>query len=177
MIIRQAVITDAEKLRELSISTFCNAYEKFNTETDMKMYVEKNFSPENIHLELSDPVNVFFVVEENKELMAYLKLALFPKENNVNAEKPIEILRFYTSVGHAGKGIGKLLFDHCVSFATERGYDKIQLGVWQKNEGAIAVYKKWNFKITGSVKFIFGTDVQDDFIMEYEIVPWSLRTG
>ena len=47
----------------------------------------------------------------------------------------------------------------------ERNKEKIWLGVWEKNENAIAFYKKMGFVQTGAHSFYMGDEEQMDFIM------------
>ena len=53
----------------------------------------------------------------------------------------------------------------CIEFAGQQGYESIWLDVWQKNERALAFYRKWGFSIVGSQPFLLGHDLQEDFIM------------
>ncbi|MEC0789915.1 GNAT family N-acetyltransferase, partial [Bacillus haynesii] len=53
-------------------------------------------------------------------------------------------------------GLGKYLFNKAVEIAKERNKKKIWLGVWEKNENAIAFYKKMGFVQTGAHSFYMG---------------------
>jgi hemerythrin-like domain-containing protein len=45
----------------------------------------------------------------------------------------------------------------------------VWLGVWDKNEKAIAFYQKNGFEIVGEHPFVMGNDRQNDFIMKREL--------
>ncbi|HIY76964.1 MAG TPA: GNAT family N-acetyltransferase, partial [Candidatus Sphingobacterium stercorigallinarum] len=45
-----------------------------------------------------------------------------------------------------GKGYGKLLLDHTIAFAKQRGYSGITWQVLDWNQSAIDFYKKYNTK-------------------------------
>lgn len=52
-----------------------------------------------------------------------------------------------------------------MDIATNLNKKKIWLGVWGKNENAIAFYKKMGFVQTGVHSFYMGDEEQTDFIM------------
>jgi diamine N-acetyltransferase len=52
-----------------------------------------------------------------------------------------------------------------MEIAMEHKKRKIWLGVWEKNENAIAFYKKLGFEQTGVHSFHMGDEEQMDFIM------------
>jgi diamine N-acetyltransferase len=52
-----------------------------------------------------------------------------------------------------------------MEIAMDSGKKKIWLGVWEKNENAIAFYKKLGFVQTGEHSFYMGDEEQIDLIM------------
>ena len=52
-----------------------------------------------------------------------------------------------------------------MEIAMERKKKKIWLGVWEKNENAIAFYNKKGFVQTGAHSFYMGDEEQVDLIM------------
>lgn len=50
-----------------------------------------------------------------------------------------------------GLGLGSILMEHIVEFATEAGYEQIELETVRTNERAIALYKKFGFEQTGII--------------------------
>lgn len=57
------------------------------------------------------------------------------------------------------------LLNKAIEIAMEFNKKKIWLGVWEKNENAIAFYEKMGFVQTGSHSFYMGNEEQVDFIM------------
>jgi diamine N-acetyltransferase len=80
-------------------------------------------------------------------------------------EDSLEIERIYIRSKFQKLGLGKDLMNKAIEVAVEQGKNKIWLGVWEKNENAIAFYKKSGFVPAGSHSFYMGDEEQIDFIM------------
>lgn len=163
--VRQAVLSDCIPLRELAAFAFRNTYAWYNTVEDMDQYVNNYFSEEKISEELADPKIKYLLACSGDEITGYAKLSLQPEELKTCSERPLEIARLYTKPELIGKGIGKRLVAESVDFAQKNNFDSLCLSAWQKNEKAVAFYKREGFEIAGTTQFILGRDVQDDFIM------------
>ena len=72
------------------------------------------------------------------------------------------IERIYIEIKH---GLGKYMLNKAMEVAMERNKRKVWLGVWEKNENAIAFYKKMGFVQTEAHSFYMGDEEQTDFIM------------
>lgn len=77
----------------------------------------------------------------------------------------LEIERIYIRNKFQKHGLGKCLLNKAMELALEYKKTKIWLGVWEKNENAIAFYRKKGFVQTGSHSFYMGDEEQVDFIM------------
>jgi ribosomal protein S18 acetylase RimI-like enzyme len=49
------------------------------------------------------------------------------------------------------------------------GSDRIWLGVWERNERALAFYRKFGFDVVGDHLFQFGTDPQRDLVLALNV--------
>ncbi|MGH2605362.1 MAG: hypothetical protein ACRDG5_02105 [Anaerolineales bacterium] len=49
------------------------------------------------------------------------------------------------------------------------GRDRIWLGVWEWNHGAVASYRSWSFEKAGARPFRLGNDVSADIIMQKSV--------
>ena len=65
IIIRQAVVEDAEMLCDLAYTSFWDAFHDHpkNAPDDLDDYMTKAFSSEQIESELSDPNSIFLIAE------------------------------------------------------------------------------------------------------------------
>ena len=69
-------------------------------------------------------------------------------------DDPILKPRFFATVEEVavtkrfrGQGIGRRLMNHALDWANERGADEIELEVWERNHGAIALYEKLGYEV------------------------------
>lgn len=167
--IRPASVTDIPELSDFASRTFYQAYGWYNTEKNMREYVEKYFSINQLKEELSDESIIYLIEENQGKIEGYLKLGRKNKPPGINHVSCSEIERIYVDEYLQRKGTGKKLLNAAIRIVSERKDEILWLGVWQKNEKAIAFYLKNGFKITGTTKFILGDDEQDDFIMMLDL--------
>lgn len=169
MNIRYGTIHDARMLSELGARTFYDTFAKDNSPENIHAYLKKSFSPEIQFNELSEPDNIFLVVESDNKPIGYAQLIMNSKDETINRIKPLEIRRIYASKEYLGKGVGKELMQATIREARRRSCDCVWLGVWEKNQRAIEFYKKWGFREVGTHLFSVGDDPQNDYVMELEL--------
>lgn len=167
--IRLCTMDDLNELCALSISTFYETFAPMNTPEGMKNYLATSFDEAKFRRELSDSNTSFFFVYSGEELAGYMKLNEAPSQSDVNDSASLEIERIYVLSKYQGEGIGALLMDKAISAAVERGKEYIWLGVWEKNEKALAFYKKHEFRKIGEHSFVIGSDVQTDHLMRLDL--------
>jgi diamine N-acetyltransferase len=163
---RIAGTADARLIANLSRKTFYDAFAKDNTEADMEQFMNETFTLESLIKEVEEGDGIFLLAFINDEAVGYVRMREKNNENilaNVNA---IEIARIYATQESIGKGVGKALLEHCMQIAREQKKDVIWLGVWEKNERAIAFYKKHGFEKFGEHIFLLGSDPQTDWLMK-----------
>jgi ribosomal protein S18 acetylase RimI-like enzyme len=78
----------------------------------------------------------------------------------------MEIERIYVLKEYHGHKIGQLLFEKAISIAKSMEKKYVWLGVWEKNERAIAFYTKNGFTVVDHHLFKLGDDVQTDYLMK-----------
>lgn len=147
-------------------------------------YVHRISSEPDIHLELS-PGDFTLSVEQEQEFLRHCS----DSDNSVFfiAEVGDEIIgalncsgshrrkiRHVTSLGislakeYRNQGIGHLLMKHAIEWAKTTGVvTRIQLSVFERNQPAIHLYKKFGFVIEGQrINSIYrDEEYQDTFIM------------
>ncbi|HCN12309.1 MAG TPA: GNAT family N-acetyltransferase [Chryseobacterium sp.] len=169
MDIRKLKISDLEKLHEISIQTFTETFSEANSEEDMQQYISESLNEERLLSELQNNDSEFYFAEEKGKILGYLKLNFRDAQNESFPNDYIEIERIYVIKEFLEKKVGKILFDKVIERACEINADCIWLGVWEKNERAIAFYEKNGFEIVGRHDFVLGEDLQTDLIMKRKI--------
>ncbi|HPH45530.1 MAG TPA: GNAT family N-acetyltransferase [Chryseolinea sp.] len=168
--VRAVTEKDLHTLREVAIQSFRDLLEKSNTEEDMKLYIDKNLTYEQLKKEFHEKETVFFLLYDGEKAMAYLKLRVGHEPEELAGTNSIEIERLYCIQEYVGKHIGKILMQISLDYAKEHGYEIIWLGVWEHNPRAYAFYQKWGFEKFGSHVFMLGTDAQTDWMMKRNVL-------
>jgi GNAT superfamily N-acetyltransferase len=171
LIVRGASPDDSVLLAELAYVTFWDAFHAHpaNRPEDMAAYMSAAFSEEQIACELADEQNIYFIAELDGEPAGYAKLIVGSTEDDINANRPIELARLYSHQRFLGKGVGQALMDKCFSKAGELGCDVMWLGVWEHNPRAQRFYQRNGFSFCGTHIFQLGSDPQTDLLMRKEL--------
>jgi GNAT superfamily N-acetyltransferase len=163
--VRIADLNDAELLARLGAETFAQAFAAANTADDMATYLTASFSPRLQAEELKHPRTSFLIAEVSGRPAGYAKLEISDPPACVSATSAVELVRFYVDASWHGRGVSHHLMKEALGFAAGAGHDVMWLGVWRRNERAIAFYRKWAFEIVGDKTFLLGSDLQTDFVM------------
>jgi len=126
--IRKGTIEDVTLLKNIGIQSFQETFAEHNTVEDMKIYVEKNFSTEQLTAELADDNSEFYIVQHLTTTVGYMKLrkGQEPEELKNNA---LEIERIYSIQSYIGKGVGKILIETAFAKAKQIGLKNIWLWI------------------------------------------------
>jgi ribosomal protein S18 acetylase RimI-like enzyme len=170
LIIRPALVGDAVLIAHLASKTFMETYGEMNTPENMEKYLETQFSVSKIIAELSNHNARFFLVYVDGIPAAFTKLRQDRKPKQLENEIVIEIQRIYVLKEFQGFSIGKTLIKMVKKLAKAEGFKAIWLQVWQKNNKAIRFYQKVGFVVYETATFILGDDVQQDFLMRYDLL-------
>lgn len=163
--IKKCTLVDIHKLQEISYETFNETFKHQNTQENMDAYLQRAFNLKQLEKELSNLSSQFFFVYFNHEVAGYLKVNTNDAQTEEMGDESLEIERIYIKSKFQKHGLGKYLLDKASEIALEENKRKIWLGVWEKNENAIAFYKKMGFVQTGAHSFYMGDEEQIDFIM------------
>lgn len=168
--IKKCALEDSRKLQEISYETFNETFKHQNSPENMSAYLERAFNLKQLEKELSNISSQFFFVYFNNEVAGYLKVNTNDAQSEEMGDESLEIERIYIKNKFQKHGFGKYLLNKAMEIAMERNKKKIWLGVWEKNENAIAFYKKMGFVQTGAHSFYMGDEEQIDFIMTKTLI-------
>ncbi|WP_010240357.1 GNAT family N-acetyltransferase [Clostridium arbusti] len=166
IIIEKCSLKDIKKLKEIGERTFYETFYDENLKENIEDYIEKNFSYEQLENEIKNNNSRFYMVQNDNEIIAYMKLNFIRKQTNKVYDKSLEIQRIYVAQEYKSKHIGKKLIEKAVKIAKSNNQSYIWLGVWEKNINAIGFYEKQGFKKYSSHIFKLGQDEQIDNLMK-----------
>lgn len=171
MSIRPATAADAALLTRLSVTTLHEAFgPPLNTTELVDEYIRSAISEPILAAELADPRSCFFVLETQQGLpIGFAKLRRHAPPRRMAERRAIEIQRLYLLQAHIGQGQGRLLMNHCLDWARNQGYRAVWLGVWERNQRALAFYRKIGFTQFGFHYFWFGSERQRDFWLQKQL--------
>lgn len=163
--VRPAGPADAAWLAALAEHTFRETYSAENTPENMERYVREHFSRARQEAELLDPRMTTLVAEVDGRAAGYAQLARSEPASPVTGPAPLEVVRFYVDRPWHGQGVAQTLMAAAVETARGAGARTLWLGVWERNERAIAFYRKSGFADVGTQTFVLGTDHQRDLVL------------
>jgi diamine N-acetyltransferase len=127
----------------------------------MDQHCGDNFGAGIIAAQLSDPDVTALIAELGS---ATVGLAQWRIDGDA-----VELERIYVDRACHGTGLGKALLAAVAADATRRGKRSLYLGVWDRNERAIAFYRRQGFVVTGTVDFLLAGAAQTDLLMRREL--------
>jgi ribosomal protein S18 acetylase RimI-like enzyme len=163
--IRRAEEDDALELSMLAERTFRAAFAELNSAANMQKHCASYYGQALQLAEIRDSSRETWVAEAGARLVAYVQLRLDAASPVISGERPVEIQRFYVDASHHGAGLAHQLMAHVLARAEAVGSAVVWLGVWERNQRALAFYRKWQFDVVGEHTFKVGDDPQRDLLM------------
>ncbi|WP_307336583.1 GNAT family N-acetyltransferase [Metabacillus malikii] len=152
-------------LQKISIETFDETFREQNSQENMVAYLEKAFNLQQLKNELSNASSQFYFVYVDEKVAGYVKVNTADAQTEQMGDEALEIERIYIKSQYQKHGLGKYLLTKAIEIAKKQNKKHIWLGVWERNENALAFYKKMGFVQTGAHAFYMGDEEQTDFIM------------
>jgi ribosomal protein S18 acetylase RimI-like enzyme len=167
--IRQAGPAEAELIADISRRTFYDSFAHRNTEENMRLFMDHQFTREKQIAEVGAPGRTFLLAWLGDEPVGYASLRETDPPGELAGTRGIEIVQIYSEKKMIGKGVGRSLMQACLDLAREKGMDWVWLGVWEHNQRAIAFYEQWGFERFGEHVFLVGLDAQTDWWMRKKL--------
>jgi ribosomal protein S18 acetylase RimI-like enzyme len=175
--IRTAGPQDAGLLAKIGAQTFRHSFARDNTPEDMAAYLAGAFGTKVQAAELADAGTTFLIAEAGKQAAGYARLVRAPAPACIPPGSPIEIRRIYAVPAWLGRGVGAALMRACLAEASRQRCEVIWLDVWERNERAIAFYKRRGFVQVGTQAFVLGSDVQRDLLLARPVMEDARPAG
>jgi len=170
LVFRQCTPLDVDELREIAYKTYDDTFRHLNTPENMQAYLDMAFERGKLKAELENSNSSFYFLYLNGVLVGYLKLNEGPSQTDLKDPDSLEIERIYVVRSCQGQGLGKYLIREALEIGRRKGKHNAWLGVWEKNEKAIAFYKRMGFRVIGTHEFVMGDDHQTDLLMQLTIL-------
>ena len=164
-VLRRATVEDADALAVLATRTFVETYAAGNDPADLAAYVAANFRADDLVGHLQDPTRRCMVADSGGALVGYVSVHSGSRPDPVTHPSAIELSRLYVESAWQGRGLGSALLGAAIGEALALGGKALWLGVWERNERAIAFYSRHGFEQVGVHTFTVGEDVQLDHLM------------
>jgi ribosomal protein S18 acetylase RimI-like enzyme len=165
-ILKKCNLEEIEEIKYISEKTFCETFANENTKEDMEKYLKDNFSDEQIESEIKNDGSIFYIVENNNDVVAYMKLNLDVAQTESGHSDTLEVQRIYVLKEYKGNQIGKQLIQKAIEIGKDKNFNYIWLGVWEHNVNAIKFYEKLGFEKFDTHIFKLGEDEQIDNLMK-----------
>src|SRR5579863_6235486 len=112
---------DAALVADVSRRTFYDTFARYNTEENMRMYLDEQFPRERQMAEVGAPGRVFLLAFYGDEPAGYASLRLGEPPHGLVDEHAIEIVQLYSEQKMIGKGVGSALMQACLDVARQQG--------------------------------------------------------
>lgn len=148
MIIREAEEKDIPRLQRLATKTYVDAFGYSFTPEELQRRIKETRS--EAYFTNAIMRDVIFVAEEYGQLIGYAECG--PVGLPVKTQEgDRELSRLFVLKEHQGKGVGTSLLNTLLAHPSMQNAPCIWLDVWEKNDGAIRLYKSYGFEDTGKV--------------------------
>jgi ribosomal protein S18 acetylase RimI-like enzyme len=165
--IRKATLKDAQAIAELGSHVFTVTLGPGFHATDLKLYLEENYSISATTKELENPdKDMLVATSPSDQILGFALMTRgLPDPCIKELPKQVQLQRLYIHPDAQGQGVGKALIARVEEEAKKQGFENLWLGVYEKNFRAIVVYEKLGFKRVGTREFVTGNEVQMDLVM------------
>ena len=167
MRIRNATSADIDPLVALARRSFFDAYCETDDHAVIEEYCARNFTHGRFDAILADPRSTLLLAEDRPDTLAgYAHVARSPAPGCVAGLRPIELVRLYLAREWIGRGVGAELMRASIAEARRRGAGALWLGVYERNERAIAFYARFGMRMVGTKPWEWGGEIFQDPVME-----------
>lgn len=164
--IRTTTAGDIPELRRLAIQTQVDTFGAFNSESNMKAYLDQAYSLDNLTRELEEQGSRNYLAFVGNHLAGFMRMRRTTEVEHLLGPNTIELQRLYVDTSLKGQGIGGALMQEAMGYARHGKYDWIWLGVWEHNVAAQEFYRKWGFERFSEHIFQMGDDPQTDWLLK-----------
>jgi ribosomal protein S18 acetylase RimI-like enzyme len=163
---------DEQALALIGQATFLEAFAGVLSADDILLHCATQHTPDIYKEWLANPRARTWIaeIEPGNAPVGYLVVAPASLPLRDLREDDAEVKRIYLLHRVQGTGVGGRLMKEAVAFAAQAGSRRLLLGVYEKNQRAIAFYERFGFKRVGTRRFRVGHNEYDDLILGFDLV-------
>lgn len=148
--VRPATIADLPALCALGRQVFTETYGAAIPPDILKVYLARTFTPAALQPVVERHEGALFVgyvgeSNASKTIQGYCKVHPAPLPTSAETQSALELTTLYIGRSAQGCGLGSLLLQTAIDWATAAGYAQLWLCVWRANSGAIRFYRRNGF--------------------------------
>jgi diamine N-acetyltransferase len=169
--LRRAEPGDEAALALIGRATFLDRYADLLPVADILAHCEHKHSPEVYRQWLISEDHVCWLVEiePGHTPVGYLVLGPSTLPVTDSAATDREIIRIYLLHRFQRRGLGRRLMECAVEAALTAGGKRLLLGVYSRNESALAFYAQQGFTRVGERTFRVGTSEYYDYVLGLDL--------
>lgn len=167
--IRKAKIEEVPAVLELAIEVYTDTFAEHNSPENLQAFFNDVYTFEKFKEEFHEHDSVLYIALDDLKIIGFLRLRLNAEVNHQLGKNHIELHRLYIHRDYQGGSVSKLFMEEALSYAKEKEYEWIWLGVWEKNFRAQKFYAKFGFEKFGSHTFQMGDDPQVDWLLKKKL--------
>jgi ribosomal protein S18 acetylase RimI-like enzyme len=149
---------DLPALRHIAWETWRATYGGFIPEEDMRAYHEEHYALAALRALRQRPSARGFIARSAGIPVGYMVMALDRERGRCS------ISSIYVLPAYQGAGAGSLLMDEARAVARSNGFDRIWLGVMEKNRTTIGWYERLGFRFPEQAPFRMGSTTVNHLI-------------
>jgi len=165
--IRHCVPGDEIALSVIGQATFLDAFAGVLSGKDIIGHCLRQHSSEKYAAWLRDSESAVWIteVEPGQAPVGYIVVTKPDLPLQDITARDAEVKRVYLLNRFRGSGLGRRLMKEAESYARSRGFERLLLGVYGRNEAAISFYERLGYKRVGDRSFNVGDNIYHDHIL------------
>jgi ribosomal protein S18 acetylase RimI-like enzyme len=156
----------ASVLTELGAETFVDAHKDSAPAHEIESYLNERYSINSIRKEVTEPANIYHVIEYNGTTAGFSKMMLNSTHPSLALSNVSKMDQLYLAKSYHGLGLGAELLTFNIEYSKAQSQSSMWLIVWAGNMQAIAFYEKFGFKVLIEERFqLTETHTSPSYIM------------
>jgi ribosomal protein S18 acetylase RimI-like enzyme len=155
---RRWIESDLPSIHNLLLETWLDAYASFIPEGDLVSYHMATYNIPALTRMFNEPGMNGFVAEADRRLVGYVRTRI------AQDEKRFYVPSLYILPHFQGMGIGGKLMQMAVDEAVANRYDRMWIGIMEKNKEGLDWYRRFDYRIVEEGPFTMGKTTVNHYI-------------